>query len=429
MTRPIRLASSGSMLGLALFALPTAVAVKKLAATPLLILTALVILRAEWTRLGALLRGLAPFWPLLPLLLWALATAPWSIAPALSAESALRWGLLALLGGAVASVASGLDGSARRRAAIGLAGGVGLGALFVLAEVASGMWIANALRGFPERPVNVHALKPATSVLSILVFPAVLAARRCAGPAAAVLVGVAGAASVVAVPGESARLALLAGATVGLSALLLPAAAERLAPVLAVVALLSGAPLLFLAALAGGRAGILPLSAVHRLAIWDFVLRSILSRLALGLPWALLGTGFETARVLPGGQQRIDAAVLDRLGVSGPGREAILAAPDHGAHLLPLHPHNGVLQVLLELGPVGLVALLPLAWAVGRGIASAGGRGVRAALSASATSGLVVVLLAYGAWQAWWAASLWLAVAACRLVSTEDEKGKPPPKS
>ena len=79
---------------------------------------------------------------------------------------------------------------------------------------------------------------------------------------------------------------------------------------------------------------------------------------------------------------------------------------------LPLHPHDGWLQIWLELGGIGAGLVALLLWTV----VSRLGR-LRAAPSAQATAaatlvaGLTICSVSFGVWQSWWLSSLWIAAA------------------
>ncbi len=79
-------------------------------------------------------------------------------------------------------------------------------------------------------------------------------------------------------------------------------------------------------------------SAHHRVTIWRFTAQRIAER-------PLLGWGMDASRGFPGG----DHEVVVRRYVDGV-RAAELTEP-----MLPLHPHNAVLQLWLELGVVGAI--------------------------------------------------------------------------
>jgi O-antigen ligase len=83
------------------------------------------------------------------------------------------------------------------------------------------------------------------------------------------------------------------------------------------------------------------------------------------------------------------------------------------AEALPLHTHDAALQWRLELGlPGALLCLALAALALGR-LATTGalGRGERALGLGYAASCVAILLLSFGAWQAWWLSTLWLGAA------------------
>jgi O-antigen ligase len=134
----------------------------------------------------------------------------------------------------------------------------------------------------------------------------------------------------------------------------------------------------------------LPDSSQARIDIWNFVTARITEK-------PVLGWGIETARSMPGGTDEYM-----------PGR----------THL-PLHPHNSVLNVLLEEGLVGFLLSLGGLFVVfhtwrrtGRDdparLASAG---------AAIVAYLAVGFTAFGVWQTWWIACAWIAAVLFRRVA------------
>ncbi|GIX09065.1 O-antigen ligase family protein [Elioraea sp.] len=401
---------SGGVLGVALAVLPTAVAMQSRAATPILLAAALALAWTERRGLGRLARAAAALWPLGPLAAWAVASAVWSIAPGLSLEGALRWAGLAAAGAVAVGAASRLDAAGRRHAAAGLAVGAAIGAAVLLAEALTDGWLSNAVRLFPDQLRTVDNVKPGASVLVVLLPSAVAAALALRGRAGALAVAAAGAAGVIALPAEAARLGLVAAAAASGLAAAAPALARRLGPVVLAAAVLAGPGVVQWAGEAAARADLLPPSAAHRVLIWDFAAARAADR-------PLLGWGFEASRVMPGGGDRVPAEALDRLVSQGAARRALDRTPDHALQRLPLHPHNGGLQLRLELGLVGLVLAAFAAWRAGRGIARAPGRVALAAGFGAAAAGITVGLLAFGVWQAWWGASLLLAAGAWQVAA------------
>lgn len=407
---------SGSLLGVVFLVLPTAAALQSRLAVPVLVATALGLGLAERARLAALARAAAAFWPLAPLVAWGAASAAWSIAPALSLDAALRFAALLAIGATLPGAATLLAAPARRRAQAGLAAGAAIGAAVLIAEVLGGAWLNAAVRLFPDPPPRVDAVKPGAAVLAVLLPAAVAAARRFGRWAAAGLAAL-GAVAILAAPSQAARLGLLAAALAAPVGLAPPRLLRRVLPILLALAVLAGPAAVQAAAEAAARAGLLSPSALHRVLIWDFAAARAAER-------PLLGWGFEASRVMPGGQERVPTAALDRLAAPGPARAALEAMPDRFVHNLPLHPHNGGLQIRLELGLVGLGLAGFAAWRAGAAIAAADPPG-RVAGLASTAAALAVGLIAFGVWQSRWVATLLFAAAAWRLVGPAPPPARP----
>lgn len=392
-------------IGLMLAVTPT-VAVLQFRAVALLtvlgFLAAVALHARERRRLpGARGAGLLP-WPrpavLAPALLpmgWLLASAAWSIEPGRAATTAITLGLYILLG-AMAARAVAEQPPHRLRAVLRCLGwGLAAGITLALLDHASGNWLRAAVRGMSpaEAPPNLpFGLKPAVSIIAVLL-PLALClphARPAVLPRAlhwALLP--AGVLTVLWLPAESAKIAVLAGLAAMGAAWLLGAWVARAAGALLAVAVLA-APLMFSAALPRLPAlDAIPPSAAHRVLIWEFVLERIGER-------PLLGWGGESSRSLPGGKDTFTPAALERFGLGGTVSRAWFEGVR--AQRLPLHPHNAPLQIWLELGAVGaLLAAGLLLWLGWHG----------AALHAPAAAGLlasggVVGMLSYGVWQAWW---------------------------
>lgn len=149
----------------------------------------------------------------------------------------------------------------------------------------------------------------------------------------------------------------------------------------------------------------------HRVLILDFASQRIAER-----PW--LGWGLDASRFLPGGSDRVADTPARLIGSTG-GRidpdtlhHTVLAV----AQNLPLHPHNLLLQIRLELGvPGALMALLALAVAL-LAVLEIRDRIGRALSLGVMVSAACIASFGFGAWQSWWLAALILTVAVCRLA-------------
>lgn len=351
--------------------------------------------QGRWPRPGgaALAAGLA-------LALWAALTGLWAPEPARSVREAASLAGILLLAAAAGTALRREPGAATALARALLAG-LALGLAAALFDHLSGSALRAAVRGLKEIPPQLaFGLKPAVSVMALLL--PLLASAPWARRWRALLL-LAGTLLLLVLPGDTAKLAALAGLAVALLALAWPRGGRGLGLALgaAMAAVLLAVPLALGPALQRVAPVVerLPPSAIHRLVIWQFGLERAAEK-------PLLGWGMESARAIPGGDAAPDPAHLAALGVRSPALLQWFAAP----HLtvMPLHPHNGPLQIRLELGWVGTVlaalALLLLGLAAGRLALPAGALGALA-------SGFVTFLASFGAWQPWWLCSLGLALA------------------
>jgi len=134
-----------------------------------------------------------------------------------------------------------------------------------------------------------------------------------------------------------------------------------------------------------------PNSALVRLKIWQFTSERILER-------PLVGWGFDAARRIPGGGDKFEL-------------KTAAGRPITTELNLPLHPHNQILQIWLELGAIGalIVALTGATLIAQTANLPPVARNGSVALI---TAVLVFDNLSYGAWQSWWIAAVILAAAA-----------------
>lgn len=136
----------------------------------------------------------------------------------------------------------------------------------------------------------------------------------------------------------------------------------------------------------------LPWDEQHRLRIWDFATERWMQR-------PILGWGFDSARLIPGSSDQI------------------LGVPhlDY-AQKMPLHPHNGILQIWLETGAIGAVLAAGALAALALRLARFTDRWMLAAATGAIASFLVQTSLSFGMWQNWWLAVAVLAFTFVRLI-------------
>jgi O-antigen ligase len=321
----------------------------------------------------------------LALAAWGLVSVLWAPTAWRAIHASLTLAGVILLALAGSRIAAEDTPEARARLVRCLGGGLALGLLVALSDAASGNLIRAAVRGLDHVPPHlVFGLKPAASVMALLL-PLAAALPVGRGWRAAFLLG--GVAGLLLLPGDTARIAAIGGvAAVAATAWLGRRVPAALGVVLAAVVLLI--PLLLPPALPSLHAGRMPLSAAHRLLIWNFTGQRIAER-------PLLGWGMESARAVPGGTALVTPAELDHLRISDPALRAPLLTVQH----LPLHTHNMPMQIELELGLPGL--LLAAAFVLAAGLAASRSRSPAIATGILA-SAFVTAMLGFGAWQEWW---------------------------
>lgn len=191
---------------------------------------------------------------------------------------------------------------------------------------------------------------------------------------------------------RSATLGLAAGLAAFWLATRSPLMSRRAVGAVLVAGFLLAVPLGLAAghALDGGYADWLFPSARHRMEIWGHAAWRVLEA-------PLFGHGIDASRAL-----RPELGEWSRF---GPLTDS----------LLPLHPHNGFLQVWLELGLAGAALVLTVALLVLAGTRRLGAEAQPYAVGLFA-AGLAMANTAYGLWQAWWMAG-YLAAGTMLLVA------------
>ncbi len=402
--------SDATLLAGAALVIPSIAMIAPLGIAPLLAVLALALLAIEPRRRLILQRPLLPLAVLLATLaLWGALSASWSIIPAHSLFEAARFLLLAIAGLVVAAAALAVDDAGSAQVGRASLLGFALALALVIVELVGDFPIRRALSSVARDAIGLNVLDRGATVLSLACWaPALFLAQRGRGLAAALVV--------------LATLAMLYR-LLSLSAVLGGAAA------VASFALARWRPRATAALLAGGfaiLAVILPLraptrdtviwlseeapwlrkSAEHRLVIWRFASDRIAER-------PLLGWGMDAARAIPGGKTDI----RDYLNLP--------AIPDLEGGVMPLHPHDAILQWSLELGIGGTLlggAIVVCAISLA-GFAGTASRAARATGLAVIAAALPPLLLNFGVWQAWWQSTLWLAAALVIAVAGAPPRG------
>lgn len=337
--------------------------------------------RRDWAILGLLAA----------LVLWSAVSVFWTPAPNLKMHSlkdagrftALHMGLQVVLSGALVLASARMQPKTARTALAWLSYGLVALAVVLMIESLDRAAVYQRLQHLIHKTVRpdlaVRNVAVGGYVLAALFWPVAAALWRAKRGLVAVFLAVAVVGSTVLLRGDSPTLAMAASAVVffGVLALGRPAVLGLMG-VTAAYWLATPAAMLGLQAAGVFRAldGRLPASWNARLHIWTFALGKWVSN-------PLLGLGLDSSRAF--------------------GRN------------IPLHPHDGGLQIWLELGILGAVLAAGFWTLLLRRIAAEAGRErlFTAAACAAATVYLVIGAISFSLWQEWWVCLGALAMAAC----------------
>ena len=332
----------------------------------------------------------------------ALLTWFWSIAPndTLKTGSSLA---VTFFGGAVLiAAAARLDPREKRVFENGMILGGAIGFPLIAFEFATDAWLSQFLYGLAGKKLflveggHTSALNPGMASTALYFWPWALIMRARYGASVSFL-SIAAAVSLIFLSNADAMIVGLGvGIVVFAAGLALPKRMPMiLGAVVAVGVLMAPAiPGLFGDPLKSDEnLKWVPNSALHRIYIWRNTVDHIKEK-------PVLGGGFDTSRALYGVQDRRIVEFARKIGS---------VAYHTKFEPIPLHPHNGVLQVWLELGALGALILMALLLAVVRAVHRfVDGTANRAAALGLFTTGLTIASISFGAWQSWWLASILL---------------------
>ena len=325
---------------------------------------------------------------------WGTVSAFWAVDWSRSLE---KVGTLVLISAALAllvDVATQLNdaqrASFRRSLIFGAVAGITLTLLLITVITAHTLWV----QGQQMELNKLSALNRTASAIAILAWPATISIAKIYGRSAATTFLALSSFAVFCLAPLTPLLAFL----VGLAAFAVAWTWLHLAKVLfAILFTLSILVIPFLDEIAPLATDFLVtnfrdhFSEVHRFVIWQFASEHILER-------PIIGWGLNAARVFPGG-----------------GDELLLLTTPEGMQItgpaLPLHTHNALIQIWLELGFIGVILFTVLLGVAIHGIRYMPEDPARsAAAMATITTGFVIAQLGFGFWQGWWLAIQGIAV-------------------
>lgn len=349
------------------------------------------------------------FGVLMGLLAWAASSALWAETPGLALPRSIEMAGLVTAGTVTLMMLHAWSDDERRKVALALTYGMLLLLMLVAVDITLHGVIEAALRRafskYPSTYFSPSRFKIAVTITGILLPPLLLWHWRNRIWWALIVLPAGLIACGVAAQSNTGILAALVSGVVLLLALAAPRAVAVMIGLLVATSFLA-APLIILRmpppkALAEA-IEMLPNSMMHRLAIWRFTSEHVAQR-------PLMGWGFDASREIPGGDKDIPAPIR----LYGELQDAELQA-------MPLHPHNLMLQIWLELGFVGVLGFVALYLSV---IVTAWRTPLLTAPALGMMAGaLVVGAASFGAWQAWWVSAQWIFVVVCLILCPTGKK-------
>lgn len=340
------------------------------------------------------------FWPfssrLLAVLLalfvgWAALSIFWTINPDRGVKTVVRLALVAVSLVFLIDAAKRLDHAQRlkfgRWLVCGTIAGLALTGLFIAFSGALGDWLG--FSGLPGHELD--RLNRTASVIAILVWPVALVVAQLYGRYAAAAVIIMSALALYLLAPSTPLVAFLVGACAFAMGWISQRWAKRLLFIGFTVAVIAVpffdvlVPVINDWLIANVPS---PNSEVHRFVIWEFASQKIFEQ-------PLFGWGLEAARAIPGGHDKI---FLFQFGDN----------PTMG-QAMPLHPHNALVQIWLELGLVGLLLIAAIFSLIVVSIPeSSDNRAAPATMIAATACAFTIAELGFGIWQGWWMATLGL---------------------
>jgi len=288
-----------------------------------------------------------------------------------------------------------LDQAARAQAGTWFLAGMGLALALLYLEPVLGFPVLSLLHEpATMAKAGANQLNRGATAVAILCWPACALLWRRTGAVTALCLPAAVLAALAFLNSQAAGFGLLSGAAM----LVLAGAHRRAGRIVLIAATLSA---MIVSPIAGNQfyehqlqnAEWLPMSAAHRVEIWHFTVQRIAEK-------PVLGWGFDSAR----GMTHVP-----------------VQAESSGRNPIALHPHNAPLQILLELGVLGALIVLAMAWILIQRLETLPRR-ERILGQATYIAALAVSTTAYGLWQNQWMTLLISAALAVSLLAPAADK-------
>ncbi len=378
------------------FVLPvTSVLVPK-GVVPVLLVTAglagLIVWRARWRP-----------WPLDPpiaavlalLVVWCVIASFWGFDVGASLNLAARIATIFAAGLLLFAIVRVLDEDQRNAIGRWLVGGIAIGLLVMVIEAAFDFPLLGLVKEAEGRVYRFVWLNRGATALAMLCWPATAFLWRGGLGRLSLALPLALAIVLSFLISGAALAGLMVGALTALVAQLQRKLGRALLVVMTLLALV-GTPIAVKEFHARGwhKAEWLSPSAQHRIEIWNFTVDLILEK-------PLTGWGFDVSREIS--------------------RREIIST-ETGRTIMPLHPHNGELQILLELGAIGGAIAFVLMWLLIKRLDALPSPVSRNFATALVATTLTIASISFGLWQNQWLAMMISAALMIPLTTGKAEK-------
>ena len=361
--------------------------------------TGLLALQSSGLQLGPAFRALLP---MAPLFAWMFLSILWALDRTAALSLALRLVAIFAAGGLLAWWFATMPLDRLRPAILALAAGFAAAAIFLTLDLHFNGAIVRHLHKPQPANFDIAVLySRGATIHAVLLVPLSIILLRLGKPGLAVLQAAIGIIAILVTASLSAKMALGGALAAAAAIRLLPQLRWALLGLLALAA--AALPFIFPIGFDAATTCWLDnnkASALHRIYIWNFAAERIAEH-------PVIGWGLDASRRIPGGDAPL---IIYRCGADLQPTAKVAVESSY----LPLHPHNAIMQLWLELGGIGtvlgfgmLIALLARAY----GAAAWRDPTTQAAFGASTLAGLAVALVSFGVWQEWFLSGLFFAAA------------------
>lgn len=150
----------------------------------------------------------------------------------------------------------------------------------------------------------------------------------------------------------------------------------------------------------------------HRLYIWNGMVTKNDT-----IQKKLIGNGFDYSTTIKGGKEICFRQLRPKFKYPFSVRFKLDPPCKEPSAIFSSHPHNGLIQIIVELGVVGLLIFLTLLWKIFGFIENQKDKFLRSIYFATLISYLIIFFISFGLWQTWMAGLMILTINSLVVIS------------